>query len=64
MNTGKIDPNLKEHPYIRFFKRIGGNLHRKLVGLHLLLKLKRVNLFHFSGAMEGDISLTPLECVH
>ena len=65
-NTDKIQPNLESYEYVAFFKHIGGssNVYTKLLGLHLFVKLRRTNLFHFSLILQGDFDGTPISCVH
>ncbi len=64
MNRARLLPTdkLEATPYVQLFKHMVGNSWDKLLGLHMLITLKRPNLCHFSAIIQGDIGGNPLTC--
>lgn len=50
---------LDAHPYVRMFKRLTANVWEKVMGLHLLIKLKRKSICQFTAILEGDFRGLP-----
>ena len=50
---------LEQSQYVQLFKRLTANVWEKVMGLHMLIKLKRKNLCQFTTIIEGDIRGLP-----
>ena len=50
---------LEQSQYVQLFKRLTANVWEKVMGLHMLIKLKRKILCQFTAIVDGDIRELP-----